>query len=52
MSFKELVVECPRGKTRADFIACNQPNRRAVVTAEIVSPDAPTPPAKAPAKKK
>jgi len=46
MSFKELVVECPRGKSRADFIACNQPNRRAVITAEVVSPDAPTAPAK------
>lgn len=54
MSFKELVKECPRGKSRADFIACNQPNRRAVVTAEVVSADAPTPPAKgkAPAKTK
>jgi hypothetical protein len=31
---------------------CNQPNRRAVVTAEVVSPDAPAAPAKAPAKKK
>jgi OOP family OmpA-OmpF porin len=52
MSFKELVKECPRGKSRAEFIACNQPNRRAVVTAEVVSPEAPTPPAKAPAKAK
>jgi outer membrane protein OmpA-like peptidoglycan-associated protein len=47
MSFKELVKECPRGKSRAEFIACNQPNRRAVVTAEVVSPDAPAAPAKA-----
>ena len=47
MSFKELVKECPRGKSRADFIACNQPNRRAVVTAETVSPDAPEAPTKA-----
>lgn len=46
MSFKELVKECPRGKSRADFIACNQPNRRAVITAEVVSPDAPEAPAK------
>jgi len=52
MSFKELVKECPRGKSRAEFIACNQPNRRAVITAEVVSPEAPTAPAKAPAKKK
>jgi len=51
MSFKELVKECPRGKSRADFIACNQPNRRAVITAEVVSPEAPTAPAKTPAKK-
>jgi outer membrane protein OmpA-like peptidoglycan-associated protein len=47
MSFKELVKECPRGKSRPDFIACNQPNRRAVITAEVVSPDAPEAPAKA-----
>ena len=46
MSFKELVKECPRGKSRADFIACNQPNRRAVITAEVVSPEPPTAPAK------
>jgi CxxC motif-containing protein len=51
MSFKELVKECPRGKTPA-IIECNQPNRRAVITAEVVSPEAPTAPAKAPAKKK
>ena len=51
MSFKELVKECPRGKTAA-IIECNAPNRRAVITAEVVSPEAPTPPAKAPAKKK
>ena len=46
MSFKELVKECPRGKSRAEFIACNQPNRRAVITAEVVSPEPPTAPAK------
>jgi OOP family OmpA-OmpF porin len=46
MSFKELVVECPRGKSRAEFIACNQPNRRAVVTAEVVSAEPPQAPAK------
>ena len=51
MSFKELVKECPRGKTPA-IIECNAPNRRAVITAEVVSPEAPTAPAKAPAKKK
>lgn len=52
MSFKELVKECPRNLPRKERDACNQPNRRVVVTAEVVSPDAPTPPAKAPAKKK
>jgi outer membrane protein OmpA-like peptidoglycan-associated protein len=52
MSFKELVKECPRGLSRAERNACNQPNRRVVVTAEVVSPDAPAAPAKAPAKKK
>jgi len=52
MSFKELVKECPRGLSRAERDACNQPNRRVVVTAEVVSPDAPEAPAKAPAKKK
>ena len=46
MSFKELVKECPRGLSRAERNACNQPNRRVVVTAEVVSPDAPTAPAK------
>ncbi|MCU0766901.1 MAG: OmpA family protein [Gammaproteobacteria bacterium] len=52
MSFKELVVECQRGLSRVERDKCNQPNRRAVVTAEVVSPDAPAAPAKAPAKKK
>lgn len=46
MSFKELVKECPRNLARADRDACNQPNRRVVVTAEVVSPDAPTAPEK------
>ena len=46
LSFKELVKECPRGLSRAERNACNQPNRRVVVTAEVVSPDAPTAPAK------
>jgi outer membrane protein OmpA-like peptidoglycan-associated protein len=46
MSFKELVKECPRNLPRVERDACNQPNRRVVVTAEVVSPDAPTPPAK------
>ena len=46
MSFKELVKECPRGLSRAERNACNQPNRRVVVTAEVVSPDAPAAPAK------
>ena len=52
MSFKELVVECQRGLSRVERDKCNQPNRRAVVTAEVVSPEASTAPAKAPAKKK
>ena len=52
MSFKELVVECQRGLSRVERDKCNRPNRRAVVTAEVVSPEAPTAPAKAPAKKK
>ena len=47
MSFKELVKECPRGLSRAERNACNQPNRRVVVTAEVVSPEAPEAPAKA-----
>lgn len=47
MSFKELVKECPRGLSRVERNACNQPNRRVVVTAEVVSPEAPEAPAKA-----
>lgn len=46
MSYKELVKECPRGLSRQERNACNQPNRRVVVTAEVVSPEAPEAPAK------
>jgi len=45
VAFTELVKECPRGKSRA-IIECNAPNRRAVITAEVVSAEEPTNPAK------